>query len=110
MRRMTGPQRGQPAAQKATQKATQQATQQAAAKVSRRGAAKKRRSLADDISPLLLSVEEAAIKIRISRAQMYRIIARGEIETRKVGYLRRINLSALEAYIAALPRQGRSEW
>ena len=97
---MGGPTRGLPAAKKAVKKA--------AAKASRRGAPKKRHSLADDISPLLLSVEEAAIKIRISRAQMYRIIARGEIETCKVGYLRRIDVSALEEYVAALPRQGRS--
>lgn len=92
---MAGAKRGRLAAKKA-------------ARASRQGAPKRRHSLADDISPLLLSVEEAAAKIRISRAQMYRIIALGQIETCKVGYLRRIKLSALEEYIAALPRQRRS--
>lgn len=71
----------------------------------RRGARKKRRhTLEVDLSPLLLSVEEAAAKIRVSRAQMYRIVAAGKIETCKVGYLRRITVQALEGYVASLPR------
>lgn len=93
---MTGGKRRQPGAKRVGVKTTRQ------------GEPKRRHSLIDDISPLLITVEEAAAKIRISRAQMYRIIAQGQIETCRVGYLRRINLSALEEYIAALPRQRRS--
>lgn len=50
----------------------------------------------------LLSVEEAATQLGVSRSTMYEIIKSGEIETVKVGRLRRVPADAIDAYIATV--------
>ena len=95
---MTRAKQAQPGAKTAGKTAAQRAPTQ-------QSTPRKRHTVADDVSPLLLSVDEAAAKIRISRAQMYRIMAMGKIETCWVGYLRRIHVQALEEFISSLPRR-----
>lgn len=51
---------------------------------------------------LLLTVEEAARRLRLGRTLVYRLIASGELESVKVGRLRRIPADCLPAYIATL--------
>ena len=46
--------------------------------------------------------EEAAELLTISRSQMFELIARGEIESVKIGRLRRIPHDALAAYVERL--------
>jgi excisionase family DNA binding protein len=51
---------------------------------------------------LLLTVEEAAATIGIGRSLMYELIATGDIQTVRVGRLRRISPEALREYVAQL--------
>lgn len=51
---------------------------------------------------LLLTVEEAGAILGVGRSLMYELIARGDIETVRVGRLRRIRPAALHSYIATL--------
>ena len=51
---------------------------------------------------LLLTVEEAAATIGVGRSLMYELIATGEIQTVRVGRLRRISPEALREYVAQL--------
>jgi excisionase family DNA binding protein len=51
---------------------------------------------------LLLTVEEAAQRLGIGRSLFYELLALGDIESVRIGRLRRIPLGALEAYIARL--------
>ena len=56
----------------------------------------------DPITPrALLSVEQAAKVLGVSRSTMFEIIKAGEIETVKVGRLRRVPADAIDAYIVA---------
>jgi excisionase family DNA binding protein len=48
---------------------------------------------------LLLSVEEAAGRLGISRAYMWRLVSGGEVDSIHVGRLRRIEPEALARYI-----------
>ena len=50
---------------------------------------------------ILLSVEEAAERLSISRAQMWRLISRGDVSSLHIGRLRRIEPEALSDYIAS---------
>ena len=54
----------------------------------------------------LLTVEEAARRLRIGRSLLYRLIASGELESVKVGRLRRVPAECLPEYVAALRRGG----
>ena len=66
-----------------------------------------RRSGGDwDLSRLLLTVPEAAGALAISRSKLYELLAVGAIASVRIDGSRRIPLSALEAYIAALMRDG----
>ena len=56
---------------------------------------------------MLLSVEEAAERLSISRAQMWRLISRGEVSSLHVGRLRRVEPEALAVYISG--KRGESE-
>lgn len=51
---------------------------------------------------LLLTVEEAADRIGICRANMFKLIRRGEVKSVKVGRLRRVTPAALEDYVRRL--------
>ncbi len=50
----------------------------------------------------LLSVDEAAQSLHISRVGVYRLLKRGELRSVKVGGLRRISVMALQAYVDKL--------
>ncbi|MGW6461994.1 helix-turn-helix domain-containing protein [Streptomyces sp. NPDC055078] len=58
--------------------------------------------LADAIDPtlVLLTVEEAARRLRIGRTTCYRLIRTGELESIPIGGLRRIPADAPAAYVA----------
>src|SRR6266566_2871096 len=51
---------------------------------------------------LLLTVEEAAERIGICRSNMFKLIRRGEIQSVKVGRLRRLTPDALEDFVRRL--------
>jgi excisionase family DNA binding protein len=55
--------------------------------------------------PLLLTVPEAAATLRISRAQAYNLIARGELESVHIGASRRVPAAALSAFVEQLRGQ-----
>ncbi|MFJ9011983.1 excisionase family DNA-binding protein [Streptomyces canus] len=55
-----------------------------------------------DPTLLLLTVEEAARRLRIGRTTCFGLIASGELESVKVGSLRRIPADALAAYVGRL--------
>jgi excisionase family DNA binding protein len=58
---------------------------------------------------LLLTVEEAAKRLRLGRTLVYRLISSGELESVKVGRLRRVPAECLPEYVATLRRSGGSE-
>jgi excisionase family DNA binding protein len=58
--------------------------------------------LAGDVPALLLRVEEAANKLGIARTMMYQLVRTGEVESVRVGRLRRIPVSCLEEYVEDL--------
>jgi excisionase family DNA binding protein len=53
---------------------------------------------------LLLTVEEAARRLRIGRTLVYQLISSGKLESVKVGRLRRVPAECLPAYVATLRR------
>jgi excisionase family DNA binding protein len=61
---------------------------------------------AGSISPpeekLLLTVEEAAHRLGISRTIMYRLVSSGLVESVRVGRLRRIPPECLDEFVATL--------
>jgi excisionase family DNA binding protein len=57
---------------------------------------------------LLLTVEEAARRLRIGRTTAYALIADGDLESVPVGRLRRVPTEALTEYVAKLRRAARS--
>jgi excisionase family DNA binding protein len=66
-----------------------------------------RRSGGDrDVSRLLLTVPEAAEALAISRSKLYELLAVGAIASVRIDGSRRIPLSALQSYVAALLRDG----
>lgn len=54
------------------------------------------------VTRFLLSVDEAAQSLHISRVGIYRLMQRGELRSVKVGGLRRISVTALQAYVDRL--------
>ena len=58
---------------------------------------------------MLLTVEEAARRLRIGRTLVYQLISSGELESVKVGRLRRVPAECLPAYVATLRRTRSSE-
>ncbi|MER7690686.1 excisionase family DNA-binding protein [Streptomyces sp. NPDC097610] len=56
----------------------------------------------DDPTLVLLTVEEAARRLRIGRTTCYRLIRNGELESVPVGSLRRIPAEAPGEYVARL--------
>jgi excisionase family DNA binding protein len=55
-----------------------------------------------DPSPVLLTVEEAARRLRIGRTTCFRLVLAGEIESVLVGRLRRVPADALPGYVEKL--------
>ncbi|MEU6990574.1 helix-turn-helix domain-containing protein [Streptomyces sp. NPDC046465] len=55
-----------------------------------------------DAALVLLTVEEAARRLRIGRTTAFRLVLAGEIESVTVGRLRRVPADALSAYVAKL--------
>ncbi|MER6654577.1 excisionase family DNA-binding protein [Streptomyces sp. NPDC000971] len=55
-----------------------------------------------DPSLVLLTVEEAARRLRIGRTTCFRLVLAGEIESVTVGRLRRVPTDALPVYVAKL--------
>ncbi len=51
---------------------------------------------------LLLRVEDAAARLSISRAQVYRLIGSGQLTSVKVGSSRRVPVTALEDFVSKL--------
>jgi excisionase family DNA binding protein len=58
---------------------------------------------------LLLTVEEAAQRLRLGRTLVYRLISSGELESVKVGRLRRVPAECLPEYVATLRHTRSSE-
>lgn len=56
---------------------------------------------------VLLTVEEAAERLRLGRTLVYRLISSGELESVKVGRLRRVPAECLPEYVATLRRAGK---
>ncbi|MGH8876776.1 MAG: helix-turn-helix domain-containing protein [Stackebrandtia sp.] len=54
---------------------------------------------------IVLTVEEAAERLRIGRTKMYSLVSKGEIESVQIGSLRRIPVSALHLYVQQLVTQ-----
>jgi excisionase family DNA binding protein len=48
----------------------------------------------------LLTVVETADRLGISRSELYELIADGALPTVRIGRIRRISMSALEAFVA----------
>ncbi|MBW0113920.1 excisionase family DNA-binding protein [Pseudonocardia sp. KRD-169] len=55
---------------------------------------------------LVLTVEEAAERLGIGRTLMYALVAAGEVESVRIGRLRRIPTDALDSYVSTLRRLG----
>jgi excisionase family DNA binding protein len=55
--------------------------------------------MADDPMLVLLTVEDAARRLRIGRTTCYQLIRRGELESIPIGSLRRIPAAALHEYV-----------
>ena len=53
-------------------------------------------------SDLLLTVEEAARRLRIGRTQMYSLITSGQVQSVTIGRLRRVPVESLTAYVSRL--------
>ncbi|MFF3618200.1 excisionase family DNA-binding protein [Streptomyces sp. NPDC002467] len=55
-----------------------------------------------DPTVVLLTVEEAARRLRIGRTLCFRLIGTGELESVPVGRLRRVPAAAVHEYVARL--------
>lgn len=51
---------------------------------------------------VLLTVEEAAQRLRIGRTRMFALVKSGAVESVRIGRLRRVSIDALNAYTATL--------
>jgi excisionase family DNA binding protein len=60
------------------------------------------RNIDHEPATLLLRVEEAALCLGIGRTSMYRLVTTGEVESVRIGGLRRIPMNCLEDYIERL--------
>ena len=57
---------------------------------------------------VLLTVEEAAKRLRIGRTSMYRLVSTGAVETVMVGRLRRVPPECLAEYVTRLRRDAQT--
>lgn len=51
---------------------------------------------------VLLTVEEAARRLRVGRTTMYALVSSGAVESVTIGRLRRVPSECLDAYVTAL--------
>jgi len=58
---------------------------------------------------ILLTVEEAAVRLRIGRTSMYRLVAIGAVESVTVGRLRRVPVECLAEYVSQLRSEAGSK-
>ena len=56
---------------------------------------------------LVLTIQQAAEMLAVSKSTLYRLINNGEIETIRIGSLQRIRPSALDRYLDRNERDGR---
>ena len=56
----------------------------------------------ENVTPLLLNVDEAAQALRLSRSLLYELIRSGQLRTVKAGRRRLVPVSALAEYVASL--------
>jgi excisionase family DNA binding protein len=57
---------------------------------------------------VLLTVEEAARRLRIGRTTMYALVSSGDVESVMIGRLRRVPLECVIAYVTALRSSGQT--
>ncbi|MEU8193310.1 helix-turn-helix domain-containing protein [Microbispora amethystogenes] len=57
-------------------------------------------------TPLLLTVEEAARRLRIGRTRMYDLVRSGAVRAVYVGRLRRVPTECLQEYVTRLITEG----
>ncbi|MEU8032621.1 excisionase family DNA-binding protein [Streptomyces sp. NPDC049099] len=57
---------------------------------------------AEDSTLVLLTVEEAARRLRIGRTTCFRLVSSGQLESVTVGRLRRVPADALPLFVAKL--------
>lgn len=55
---------------------------------------------------VLLTVEEAAERLRIGRTLAWRLVRTGELESIRIGKLRRVHVDAVRAYAGRLVAEG----
>lgn len=55
---------------------------------------------------LVLTIEEAAERLGIGRTLMYALVSAGEVESVRIGRLRRVPTDALDAYVLRLRSLG----
>lgn len=55
---------------------------------------------------LVLTIEEAAERLGIGRTLMYALVSAGEVESVRIGRLRRVPTDALDAYVMRLRTLG----
>lgn len=58
-----------------------------------------------EMTPLLLTPEQAAGQLGIGRTKVFELMTTGALESVKVGRLRRIPVDALHAYVATLRKE-----
>ena len=61
----------------------------------------------EDAPRLMLTIEEAARRLSVSRSTFYDLLQRGEIESVHIGSLRRVPVDCLEEFVARCRREGR---
>lgn len=60
------------------------------------------REIGRRVAPLLLKPEEAAEALGIARTRVYQLMRAGDIQSVKIGKVRRIPVAALQAYVERL--------
>ncbi|MYS19714.1 excisionase family DNA-binding protein [Streptomyces sp. SID4948] len=62
----------------------------------------------DDRTLVLLTVEEAAVRLRIGRTTCFNLIRTGALESVTIGHLRRVPVAALPEFVARLRATNRA--
>ena len=64
-------------------------------------------TVAEESPRLMLTIEEAARRLSVSRSTLYDLMQRGEVESVHIGSLRRVPVDCLEDFVARCRREGR---
>ena len=62
--------------------------------------------MSTDVTPLVLTIEQAAQQLGIGRTLMYALVSSGEVESVTIGRLRRIPAECITEYVDRLRHQG----